>query len=155
MFALCGFCFYIAYGSRIAATIEDVTIQKIKIALSGQSGNLHQIKAYSAMLIITSVAYLVDFVFGVIIFNNIKIRSPVSTSWSGTFWKGGKGNFFYIHSPKISTNSNIMPYNGFKTLPLVFWYWWLFSTMIFYNSKMYIVLTDIFHSIKYSFPYIL
>ena len=80
MFALCGFCFYIGYGSRIASTIEDVTLQKIKIALSGQSGNLHQIKAYAAMLIITSVAYLVDFVFGIINLNNIKIRSPVSTS---------------------------------------------------------------------------
>ena len=124
MFALCGFCFYIAYGSRIAATIEDVTIQKIKIALSGQSGNLHQIKAYSAMLIITSVAYLVDFVFGVISLNNIKIRSPVSTSWSGTFWRGANFvTFTPQRSQQIQISCHIMdlkPCLFFLILVIVF-----------------------------------
>ena len=60
MFALCGFCFYIGYGANGAAEIANY------------SKFPDEAKALAAMCIITSVAYLVDFVYGIINLKNEK-----------------------------------------------------------------------------------
>ena len=67
MFALCGFCFYIGYGANGAAEIANYS------NLVGDEA-----KALAAMCIITSVAYLVDFVYGIInLKNEIKSKKII------------------------------------------------------------------------------